>query len=176
MASNLRYYKPHAVPRSISVSFVGGNYALRARYIRHLLEHGVEVHAYGPGWRLGARTATRAMALRYLLVLKAVLVHSPQARARASCLLADYDLTRSLAARYPVNFHDPVSDDELVLLYSQSQVSLGFLEVYDRHDPSGIVRRHLHLREFEAPMCAALYCTGYSDELAEFFVPDFEVI
>ena len=34
----------------------------------------------------------------------------------------------------------------------------------------------MHLREFEAPMCGALYCTGYSDELAEMFEPDQEVL
>jgi spore maturation protein CgeB len=69
-----------------------------------------------------------------------------------------------------------VSDDELIRLYSKSQISLGCLEVYDRHDPSRGVLKHLHLREFEAPMCGALYCTGYSDELAEMFEPEQEVV
>jgi spore maturation protein CgeB len=36
--------------------------------------------------------------------------------------------------------------------------------------------QHLHLREFEAPMSGALYCTGYMDELAELFEPDKEVL
>jgi hypothetical protein len=63
-----------------------------------------------------------------------------------------------------------------VALYSRSQVSLGFLEVYDGHDPTRPVTQHLHLREFEAPMCGALYCTGYLDELAEHFEPDKEVV
>jgi len=72
--------------------------------------------------------------------------------------------------------HPPVSDDELIALYSRSQISLGFLEVYDRHDPSRAVTQHLHLREFEAPMSGALYCTGYLDELAEMFEPDKEVL
>jgi spore maturation protein CgeB len=63
-----------------------------------------------------------------------------------------------------------------VELYSRSHISLGFLEVYDRHEAGAPVLKHLHLREFEAPMCGALYCTGYSDELAEFFAPDHDVI
>ncbi len=50
------------------------------------------------------------------------------------------------------------------------------MEVYDKHDPIQPVKRHLHLREFEAPMSGALYCTGYTDELTEFFEPDKEVI
>jgi spore maturation protein CgeB len=72
--------------------------------------------------------------------------------------------------------HEPVSDDYLVALYSSSHVSLGFLEVYDRHDPSRQIKQHLHLREFEAPMSGAFYVTGYTEELAEMFEPDKEVI
>jgi spore maturation protein CgeB len=61
-------------------------------------------------------------------------------------------------------------------MYSRSRISLGFLEVFMEHDPSAAVVKHLHLREFEAPMSGALYCTGYSDELSEMFEPDKEVV
>ncbi len=54
--------------------------------------------------------------------------------------------------------------------------SLGFLEVYDNHDPSSGILRHVHLREFEAPMCGAFYCTSFSEELAEMFEPDKEIV
>jgi hypothetical protein len=99
-----------------------------------------------------------------------------QARCAASARLADLDYRLAIAARFPGSFRPPVSDERLVELYSRSQVSLGFLEVYDRHDASRPVVQHLHLREFEAPMCGALYCTGYTDELAELFEPEREVV
>ncbi len=176
MASNPKYFQPRDVPRTIAVSFVGANYALRARYIAHLLEHGIDVHAYGPGWQWAARTRGRAIAKRWLFLVQAMVGIWPGGRARASGLLADHDFRRSLGSRYPQNCHAPISDDELIALYSRSHISLGFLEVYDQHDPSRVVTQHLHLREFEAPMSGALYCTGYSDELAEFFEPDEEVL
>ena len=44
------------------------------------------------------------------------------------------------------------------------------------HDASQPTVRHLHLREFEAPMSGALYCTGFLEELGEFFDLDREVI
>ncbi|MGD8997846.1 MAG: glycosyltransferase [Anaerolineae bacterium] len=176
MASNPKYFKPHNVPRTIDVSFVGANYALRARYVFHLLENGVDVHACGPRWQRLARTRWRAMARRGLYLCQVLLAASRDAQARAAALLADYDFRRHLSARFPDNVHAPVSDEELITLYSRSHISLGFLEVYDQHDPSRIVTRHLHLREFEAPMSGALYCTGYMDELAEFFEPDREVL
>lgn len=176
MASNPKYFKPQDVPRTIAVSFVGANYALRARYIAHLLENSVDVYTYGPGWQWGTTSRWRSVAKRYKFLLQALCAVSPLAQYRASAMLADHDFRRSLGARFPDNVHAPVSDDELIALYSRSQISLGFLEVYDRHDPSKTVTRHLHLREFEAPMSGALYCTGYMDELAEFFEPGKEVL
>ena len=95
---------------------------------------------------------------------------------RASANLADHDYRRYLADRFPDNVHPPLSDEELIALYSRSQISLGFLEVYLHHDAGQAVVRHLHLREFEAPMSGALYCTGYSDELCEFFDPETEIL
>lgn len=176
MASNPKYFKPHDLPRTVAASFVGMNYALRARYIAHLLENGVDVHAYGPGWQWGARTRWRSIAKHCLFLFKALTAVTPESQFRASAALAEHDFRRSLGARFPNNVHAPISDEELIQLYSRSHISLGFLEVYDRHDSSRSVTRHLHLREFEAPMSAALYCTGYTDELAEFFEPDKEVM
>lgn len=176
MASNPKYFKPIDVPRSIDVSFVGANYALRTRYINHLLENGIQVHAYGPSWQYGDLTRKRAIIKHYWFVFKAAVALSPQAQNWASAKLAELNARRSLAARFPANVHPPISDDELIALYSRSHISLGFLEVYDRHDPSRPLTHHLHLREFEAPMSGALYFTGYTDELAEMFLPDQEVV
>ena len=176
MASNPTYFKPRDVPRSIAVSFVGANYALRARYIAYLLQNEVDVHAYGPGWQWGTTSRWRSFAKRIKYLLLAMTASTPQVQHAASANLADHDFRRSISARFPRNVHAPVSDDELIALYSRSQISLGFLEVYDQHDASKAITRHLHLREFEAPMSGALYCTGYSDELAEFFQPDKEII
>jgi len=176
MASNPKYFKPQDLPRTVAVSFVGANYALRARYIAHLLDNGVDVHAHGPGWVWGTSSRWRSFAKRYKYLLLALVAQSPQAQQAASAQLADHDFRCSLSARFPANVHPPVSDEDLIALYSRSHISLGFLEVYDQHDPSRPVTQHLHLREFEAPMCGALYCTGYMDELAEMFELDKEVL
>ncbi|MGO9273600.1 MAG: glycosyltransferase [Terriglobia bacterium] len=176
MASNPRYYRPYDLPRTVGVSFVGTNYALRARYIAHLLENGVDVHAYGPRWQWGSRTRWRSIARHYLFLLQSLVAITVEAQSRVSTALAEHDFRRSLGARFPNSVHGPISDEELIQLYSRSHLSLGFLEVYDRHDPSKTVARHLHLREFEAPMSGALYCTSYMDELNDFYEPDREVL
>lgn len=176
MASNPKYFRPVDVPRVVDVSFVGGNYALRGQYMAHLLENGVDVHAYGPGWQRETSQRWRDWAGHYRLAARACTAFSVMGQARASAQLAEYDFRRALRARFPGNLHLPISDEELITLYSRSRISLGFLEVYDRHDPTCLVKRHLHLREFEAPMSGALYCTGYMDELAEMFEPDKELL
>jgi hypothetical protein len=176
MASNPHYFRPYPIERTLPVSFVGANYALRARYIEYLLSHAIEVHAYGPGWQSGTTSTWRSLAKRGKYLLLSTLSTSAEAQYHASANLADHDFRRLLAQRYPRNLHPPVSDEELVTLYSRSQISLGFLEVYEGHDASRPVTRHVHLREFEAPMSGALYCTGYSDELAGYFEPDKEAV
>jgi len=176
MASNPTYFKPVNIPRTVSASFVGANYALRARYIVHLLQNQVDTHVYGPGWLTGDLSRRRALTKRYYFLALAAFSPSAQRRTWASAKLEELDFRSSVAQRFPANVHPPVSDEELVALYSRSHASLGFLEVYDSHDPTRPITQHLHLREFEAPMCGALYCTGYLDELAEHFEPDKEVV
>jgi len=176
MASNPKYFKPYDVPRDVPVSFVGANYALRGRYISYLLEHGVDVRAFGPTWRYAARTPFRAQAKRLVLLSQAALGRTPARRAASSARLAEHDFNLKLDARFRAHLHPPVSDEELIRLYSRSQISLGFVEVHDRNDPSLEVRRHIHMREFEAPMSGALYCTGYLEELTHFFEPGREIV
>ena len=176
MASNPKYFKPENHKRTMDVSFVGGNYGLRSRYINYLLQKGVNAHAYGPGWQGGAKTPFRSAAKRYLYIMQSLFSRQIKDQACASAKLADHDLRRSVSKLFPLNVHPPVSDAELISLYSKSKISLGILEVYDNHDPSSGVLRHLHLRDFEAPMCGALYCTGHTEELAEMFEPDEEIL
>lgn len=177
MASNPQYAHPVDVQRRVGASFVGGNYGLRADYALHLLDNGVDLHLHGPGWTLSGSVARAKRRLRRDLTMgAALLAPSLATQATFTARAARIDVARRLAAAHPGNVHQPVPDDEVIRLYSSSDVSLGFLEVFEHHDPSRPVLQHLHLREFEAPMSGALYLTNYSDELAEMFEPDKEVL
>jgi hypothetical protein len=177
MASNPQFAHPVDVAPRLGASFVGGNYGLRSDYALHLLDNGIDLHLFGPGWTLQNRIARVKRRLRRdLTVGAAVSASTVRSQAALTARAARIDMGRRLAWDYARNVHDPISDEEMIGLYSASRVSVGFLEVFDRHDPSGPVMQHLHLREFEAPMSGALYLTNYSDELAEMFVPDEEVL
>ena len=176
MASNPKYSRPYDVPRNIPVGFVGANYALRARYVSYLLDHGVNVQVFGPTWRYAARTPFRAFGKRWLLMSKTASARTPATRATAAALLAAHNYNLLLDARFRDHLHPPVSDEEMIRMYSRSHISLGVIEVCDRNDPSREIRRHVHLREFEAPMSGALYCTGHLEELTHFFEPGREIV
>jgi len=176
MASNPKYFHPVDVPRTIQASFVGANYGQRGRYVYHLLKNDVDVQVFGPEWLGNMRKPLRVAAKRTLLSIKTLMSASLEERCHLSSTLSEYDFNRMVSCTFQDNFHDPISDDEMIGLYSSSHISLGFLEVYDSHNPNAVVKKHLHLREFEAPTCGALYCTGFTEELAEMFEPDKEVI
>lgn len=180
MAANPQYYKPYDIHRTIDVSFVGQNYARRPYYIWHLLENGIDVQVYGPGWRNKEKLASLRKIKREFVrskdIIGSIFSFSPERRAKVSSRIADMDFKVKLLAKYDRNLHFPISDDDMIRKYSESNISLGFMEVYDEHDHSKAVTQRLNLREFEAPMSGALYFTNYSDELTEFYEPDKEVI
>jgi spore maturation protein CgeB len=176
MASNPDFFKPLDVPRSIDVSFVGESYGLRSLYITHLLENGIDVHAFGPLWGKLSQAPWKELIKGYLLQIQSIMSPSKLTRSRKKALLEDHLVRRRLKANFPGNVHQPVSDQKLISLYSESQISLGFVDVFTWSGPKREIRQHLHLREFEAPMAGALYCTGYLDELEEFFEPGKEIV
>ena len=63
-------------------------------------------------------------------------------------------------------------------MYSRSKISLNFSEVVvsDEKYDQGAIKRHIRLRDFEAPMSGAFYITGYQDELKEYYEIDKEIV
>ena len=180
MAANPKYYHPIKCEKKYDVSFVGGNYSKRSYYVGHLLENNVNVDCFGPNWLVKKPMPLIRKYIkeyrRSLDLIKTLFAISTEKRSKYSSRVALYDFQKKIRVKYRDHFHYPVSDDSMIRLYSQSTISLGFLEVFDNHDSSSITKQHLHLREFEAPMCGALYFTNYCDELAEFYEPDKEVV
>jgi spore maturation protein CgeB len=176
MAANPKYYKPFDFPRTTPVSFVGANYSLRSEYIGYLLQNDINVQVFGPGWQADAKALFRAFLRHYQMTLSTFLASNPTSRYQKATALERHAQATFLKSSYDSHLHASINDQAMIELFSQSLISLGFLEVYENHDPSRPILQHLHLREFEAPMSGAFYCTGYSDELAEFYELDKEII
>lgn len=180
MAANPKYYHPMDIKRKIDAIFIGAYYSKRPYYIKNLLDNRINIHVYGPGWKYKNNLALIRRIKREIKrskkILSSLINFSAGRRAYISSNIASIDFRDKLISEYNDNLHFPITDNEMIKKYNESKCVLGFLEVYDVHDYSKRSLQHLHLREFEVPMCGALYFTNYSDELAEHYEPDKEVV
>jgi len=101
-------HKPYDLPFEYDVSFVGGKYGWRPKFIARLQKMDVNITCFGNGWENG-----------------------------------------------------PLSDEEMVKLYSRSRINLGFAGI-------GHSKKLMCLkgRDFEAPMSRGLYLTQDNPELS----------
>lgn len=157
-AANPNIYKPYKTPLEFDATFVGQKYGTRPLYLRYLLDHGIDVRVWGPLWRDAARDRS----------VRSVLGQAAE---------------RFLAGQRPLFWKEfprercgpPLTDEELIQMYSRSKVSLGFsvvAEAFSRRKPVKQVR----LRDFEAPMSGAFYLVEFFEELTEFFEPGREIV
>ena len=203
LAANPRVYRPYPEPRVYDVTFVGQRYADRADFLAYLHTNGVDVRAWGAAWqprkRLDLAHAKAALALvedeRFDGVARIVRRRlGPAARSIAAPSPAPIDNTRAvgpiglLRERSTAGLARPADvvdtrpfggprllQRDLIRMFSQSRVSLGFATAGDSHLGNRRLT-HLRLREFEAPMSGALYLTEDQPELAEYFEPGREVL
>jgi len=188
MASNPKYFHPVKVEPAIDVSFVGGMYGSRLEYIYQILLAGIDLNVYGPGWSdyIGSKKKLFYSIRQFKNMSKSCIdevlyfINAKQElierKAESSYKIWLNNLGELAYKKFPHSFHTKISDVELVELYSKSKITLGFLEVFDNHKYTGRRLKHLHLRDFEAVLSGALYCTDYTDEMAEMFEPEKEVI
>jgi spore maturation protein CgeB len=179
MAANPNYYFPVKENFKYDVSFLGSAYAKRTFYVNHLVQNGINIDCFGPNWLINKPyrrlKKIKKEAERIKWFLETLFSLSISKRSSLSSRIYHYDLLVNLRKINAARFHYPVSDTEMVSIFNTSRINLGFLEVYSDKSQQ-IVQQHLHLREFEVPMCRGLYATNYSDELAEFYESDKEVV
>lgn len=179
MAANPAIYQPYDLPLEFDVTFVGQRYADRPEYLRYLLEAGIDVRAWGPGWagdrRFGEKSLGLGVNWRYLL-------RHPRAGSQKLLAVARSAIRKQVAMppwaeRRISKFVGPsLPLESLTRMYSRTRISLGFSTcgdaVYrDRHKI-----RQIHLRDFEAPMSGALHLVEFQEELREFYDLDKEIV
>lgn len=178
MAANPAIYRPYDLPLEFDVTFVGQRYADRPEYVRYLLEAGIDVRVWGPGWtpdRTFGEKSHRTVNWRHLVQhprtgSKRLLAAARSAIRKRVAMppWAERRLSRAAGPSLPL--------ESLARMYSRSRISLGFSTcgdaVYrDRHKI-----RQIHLRDFEAPMSGALHLVEFQEELREFYEIDQEIV
>jgi spore maturation protein CgeB len=145
-AANPTIYKPFDLPLEFDVTFVGQAYGERPLLIRDLLNHGIRVHVWGHGWK---KPDARWMP-----------------RETYEAILAIPEGLRN----------DPLTDEELVKMYSRSKINLGFSTCGDTHLAGGDRVVQVRLRDFEVPMAGGFYMVEAIEELAGFFDLEREIV
>jgi hypothetical protein len=166
--------------------FVGQRYADRDRHLAALVQRGVPVDIYGPGWGADSDSAaadsfiTQEASLGRPSVRSASLQGYGQVVARnfrGQGLVGGLKRTlRQMAYRRETQRLKEIllpavragkSDPPAV--FSRYEVVLNCSNVWADGRPGSELIPHVRLRDFEAPMCRACYLTGYVDELEDFY-------
>jgi spore maturation protein CgeB len=167
-AANPDFYNVGRLPYRYDVVFVGACYAERPVLVRRLLDAGVRVTVFGPGWGGGprptvARRAIRALRSRGVASAVRPLLSRRQAASAPRALAFPPDVARGI-----------LPDDELPSTFASAKIVLGFSTVGATHNGSRRVTQ-LRLRDFEVPMSGGFYLVENTPELARFFEPEKEV-
>jgi spore maturation protein CgeB len=157
MAANPALYKPYDVPHEFDVTFVGQKYGTRPAHLKALVDAGLDARAWGPRWR-DRKPLWRVVGGK----VKRRLLGRPEPPAPAEIPLA--------------RCGPPLSDEDLIRMYSRSRISLGFSVVDQPPQPGQEPILQVRLRDFEAPMSGAFYLVERFDELGEFYEPGKEIV
>lgn len=181
MAANPKYYYPQNLPFKYDVTFVGAAYSKRSYYIWHLLKSGIGVNCFGPNWLINQPRQNLKKVYkevkRLIYLIQSLTITNPEKRFDKSSSVNYYDLQSLIREKFADSLNYPLSDSEVIKVYNQSRINLGFLEVnLNDNNKGSILSHHVHLREFEVPMSGGLYITNFSEELAEFYELGKEVL
>jgi len=163
-AANPNIYKSYSLPHEFDITFVGQRYGDRPNYIRYLLDAGLNVRVWGPGWRPASVLKTSGGFSHHWKRLAS--------REGWTALWRRLHPSVSIPAEI---CGPPLGDDELIKMYSRSKISLGFSSCGNTHQNGNRILQ-VRLRDFEAPMSGAFYMVEHMDELLEFFTPGKEIV
>ncbi|ACM19834.1 glycosyltransferase, putative [Geotalea daltonii FRC-32] len=175
-AANPNIYKPYDLPQEFDVTFVGQAYGERPAYIRYLFDQGLDVRVWGYGWKSSASGETKASSGIYTRISRATgKLFSQEGRSvlrrnllRALHLQSEVVLPEKILG-------EPLSDLEMIKMYSRSKINIGFSACGDTHQ-SGERIVQVRLRDFEVPMSGGFYMVEYMEELEEFFTIGKEIV
>jgi spore maturation protein CgeB len=196
MAADPNVY--HPVPhekRQSKACFVGMRYADRDRLLAHLLMNDVPLDIYGKGWAAtedGNGVGERAMRedARYLgrpnipAATARSYVGAAWVNTRNQGILGGFfrslkQLSYRRKSRKLNTLLVPIAKGfagDIPTTFARYEVNLNFSNVWADGRPGSRLIPHVRLRDFEAPMCRTCYLTGYTDEIAEFYELEKEIL
>ena len=146
-AANPDIYRPYPETQRFDASFIGQAYGERPGLIGLLINQGIKVNVWGPGWEFCVKR-----------------------RPSFNPFCWNW---RNRQIGIPKRYVGGVlSDENLVRTYRRTKVNLGFAACWTS-GPERITQ--IRLRDFEIPMSGAFYLTEYQEELEDYFVVGEEI-
>ena len=187
MAADPQVYHPIDAARQPVACFVGLNYADRATWMAALINAGVPIELYGPGWGgpsaaavtpaagleseyLGrpqpvpGSAAGYSKAVRELISREGVI----EGAKRIVTRIANRHSQGQYADVFGPHARGAIPFNQMLEVFGRSEVCLNFSNVWVDGPGSQLIA-HVRLRDFEAPMCRTCYLTGHTDEISEFY-------
>jgi spore maturation protein CgeB len=174
-AANPNIYTPYDLPKDYDVVFIGQAYGERPAYIHYLIEQDINLRVWGYGWdsytpkvnRKGINPIKRARQIAQRLLkpdgFQTVIEKSLGMLNRSSESPPENKLELPVAI-----IGSPLSDIEMIKMYSRTKINLGFSSVGNTHQTDQRIVQ-IRLRDFEVPMSGGFYMVEYMEELEEFF-------
>lgn len=158
--------------RDIDISFVGTAYGRRPYYLWRLLQSGVDINLYGPGWKFKNNIQN------LLRLYAAPAVYS---FIKKGLRLNNFDKVQTSLIKKEINklanVGDVPNDIQYLKILARSQISLNFPESRVNNDymnPNVVLG--CNYRDFEIPQSGSMLLTQNSDELEYFYKRDKEVV
>lgn len=184
------YHPVEHIERRPNACFVGQRYADRDVWMASLIEAGIPVEIYGPGWGAASSSAPTAAAepvceasylgrpvyppgsiASYGKVVRDIVARDGAARglARIGRQWQAGRAGRQRAHLFSPHARGPIPFERIAEVFAAHEVCLNFSNVWADGQPGSALIPHVRLRDFEAPMCRTCYLTGHTDEIAEFY-------
>jgi spore maturation protein CgeB len=187
------YYPIDGVGRQPKAVFVGQNYADRARLISTLIELGVPLDIFGPGWGhpivsqngkglgvsevyLGRRQFRPGSFPSHLKAVQDCFRAEPwTALSRIFKQWKYREESRRMLMHLGSSAKGPIPFTRIAQVFAAYDVCLNFSNVWADGRPGSPLIPHVRLRDFEGPMCRTCYLTAYTDEISEFYNLNVEI-
>lgn len=173
LAANPDFYKP-SKNKTKDIVFVGSTYGFRPYYNWRILQSGVDLKIYGPGWKAknNGKTILRDFErmTKYFFLNREEKIRILDERMRMNIL---FEINKN----YKSSVFEPLSDDRFIERLATASIVVNVNESRYNHDYyNPKVLFGCNLREFETTMSGTFSLTQYSDELEDFFVDGEEVV
>jgi spore maturation protein CgeB len=177
-AANPYVFKPKYESEIPAIGFIGIPYGTRIDKINLLLKYQIKCQVHSQSL-IDKEEAVRNSAYYFELIKSGMnLLRFPIGRKIISAALIKKLLTKNETSLIDSNYLErkpSVTFDEMNCLYSNFAISLGITELRNTFVLKQPIHK-LHLRTFEIPMCGGLQLSSYTEELAEYFEDEKEII